>query len=113
VFEDLAGDADVKGFTDSKTGIHHGSRNHSFQKHRLSDLGVTEEVMDLLWAHDYDHAGVAELHLRKEELLNRPDVDVFVDAPDDSRSKWEKIENTKDNAPIPPEVKNTLDEMYR
>lgn len=113
LIEDLTDQADVTGFTDSKTGIHHGSSNHSFSKHRLSDLGVTDEVSDLLWAHDYDHTGVVELHMRKDELIARPDVDVFEHAQDDDETMWEKVERTKENAPIPDDVRQTLNEMYQ
>jgi hypothetical protein len=111
--EDLTEQATVTGFTDSKTGIHHGSSSHSFEKHRLSDLGVTDEVADLLWAHDYDHAGVVELHMRKDELVNRPDITIFEHAQDDDETMWEKVERTKENAPIPDDVRQTLNEMYQ
>lgn len=112
VIEEMTDQAEVTGFTDPKTGIHHGSTNHSFQKHRLSDLGVTDEVSDLLWANDYDHAGVHEMALRRDELVNRPDLDVFEDVPDDDEARWRKIEQTREKAPIPPSVQETLDEMY-
>lgn len=111
--EDLTEQADVTGFTDSKTGNHHGSTGHSFDKHKLSDgFNVTEDVVDLLWSHEYDHAGVHELLLRKQEFIARPDVDVFEDVPDDNASRWSRIESTKESAPILPRTQQKLDEMY-
>lgn len=112
VFEDLANDATVTGFTDSKTGIHHGSNNHDFTKHDVSDLNVTDEVRDKLWSNPYDHAGVRELLLRRREFVNNPDVDVFRDADDNDEWKWDEIEKTSENAPIPPDVENKLQSMF-
>jgi len=113
VIEDLTEQASVTGFTDSKTGIHHGSSNHDFRKHDVRDLNVTEEVRDKLWSNPYDHAGVHELLLRKQEFINNPDIDVFTDRDDDSDSwKWNEIEKTSENAPIPPEVRDKLDRMF-
>lgn len=109
--EDLTEQATVTGFTDSKSGIFHGSDNHSFRKHDVRDLNVTEEVRDMLWSNPYDHSAVKELLLRKQEFINA-DVDIFADQDDDSEFKWEEIEKTSENAPIPQDVRNKLDEMF-
>jgi len=112
VIEQVTSDADVGGFTDSKTGIHHGSTNHSFQKHDVSDLNVTEDVREKLWSNPYDHAAVHEMLLRKQEFVNNPDIDIFTDDEDDSDFKWSEIENTSEHAPIPSDVRNKLDSMF-
>jgi hypothetical protein len=112
VIEDLTEQASVTGFTDSKTGIHHGSTNHDFRKHDVRDLNVTDDVRDKLWSNPYDHAGVHELLLRKQEFINNPDIEVFRDADDTDSWKWNEIENTSESAPIPPEVRNKLDNMF-
>lgn len=111
--EDLADQATVTGYTDSKTGIHHGSDDHSFQKHDVRDLNVTDDVRDKLWSNPYDHASVHELLLRKQEFVENPDIDVFEDRDDDADQwKWDKIEETSENAPIPPKVRDKLDRMF-
>jgi len=113
VIEDLTDQAEVTGFTDSKTGIHHGSSRHDFQKHDVTDLNVTDDVRDMLWSNPYDHAAVHEMLLRKQEFVNNPDISVFKDRDDDSDSwKWDEIEKTSENAPIPPEVRDKLDRMF-
>lgn len=112
VIENLTDQASVTGFTDSKTGIHHGSSMHDFQKHDVSDLNVTDEVRDKLWSNPYDHAGVHELLLRKQEFINNPGIEVFRDADDSDSWKWNEIEKTSENAPIPPKVRDKLDSMF-
>lgn len=98
----------ISAFTDEKSGLFH---SHSVGKHRLSDLGVTDEATDRLWYNSFDHAGVHELALRENEFANAP-IDVFEDAPNDDARKWEKINSTKEKAPIPKSVRSDLEERY-
>jgi hypothetical protein len=98
----------VNAFTDEKTGLHHG---HSIDKHRLGDLGVTDEATDHLYYNDFDHAGVVELAYREDQFRN-VDFDVFEDASNDDAEMWQKIRNTKDNAPVPDRVHRRLRQMY-
>ena len=49
----------------------------------------------------------------KQEFISNPDVSVFQDADDGDSWKWNEIEKTSDNAPIPPETRKKLDEMYQ
>lgn len=101
-------DSYVDGFTDSKSGLHHA---HDTTKHTLDMLGVTQEAIDRLWYNSYDHAGVWELALRRDEFINAP-IDVFEDASNASPSKWEKIESTKEKAPIPQHIRGDLEARY-
>lgn len=115
LINELASSARVTGFTDSKTGQFHGSTSHSFDKHRLDDspLNVTEEVCDMLWSHKYDHAGVHEMLYRKNELVERGDIDVFTDTDDDDSRRWDRIRQIADqDAPIAPWVGEKLQNMY-
>lgn len=105
---DAIRDSRVVGFTDTESGLHHG---HSIDKHRIQDLGVTDEAAERLWYNDYDHAGVWELALRKDEFINAP-IDVFEDAPNHSEKKWQAIESTKENAPIPQHVRGDIEARY-
>lgn len=104
----LARTAQVSGFTDEKSGLYHG---HGLQKHTLSDLGVTDEAIDMLHYNSFDHTGVWEMAVREQEFKNAP-FNVFEDAANDDSSKWQKIRNTKDKAPIPSDVKQSLQQMY-
>jgi len=105
---DYAMQTRVSGFTDTKSGIHHG---HGLGKHTLGDLNVTDEVGEMLWSNSNDHTAVHEMALRRQEFEN-VDTDVFTDAPNDSDDKWQKIESTKRKAPIPPSIKQKLRAMY-
>lgn len=98
----------IVGFTDTKSGLHHA---HGLSKHTLSDLGVTEEAASRLWYNDYDHTGVHELWMRREEFTGAP-IDVFTDAANDDQSKWQKINYTSEQAPIPKDVRADLEERY-
>jgi len=98
----------VVSFTDTRSGLHHG---HVPSKHRIQDLGVTDEASERLWYNSYDHAGVHELYVRRSEFENAP-IDVFEDAPNDDASKWQKIQNTSKKAPIPTSVREDLENRY-
>lgn len=101
-------DSHIVGFTDTKSGLHHG---HSMDKHTLDDLGVTDEAIDRLWYNEYDHTGVHELNVRRQEFENAP-ISVFEDAPNDSANKWRMIESTSQKAPIPKRIRRDLEERY-
>lgn len=98
----------ISSFTDTKSGLYHG---HSMNKHTLDMLGVTDEAIDRLWYHAYDHAGVHELCVRREEFVDAP-IDVFEDSSNDDPDKWEKIEYTSQKAPIPKRVRRDLEDRY-
>jgi len=98
----------ITGFTDTKSGLHH---SHSESKHRMQDLGVTDEAIDRLWYNHYDHAGVHELYVRRHEFIDAP-IDVFEDAANDDQDKWAKIKRTSEKAPIPKSVRSDLNERY-
>lgn len=98
----------IVAFTDTKSGLHHG---HGLGKHRLGDLGVTDEAQSRLWYNSNDHTGVWELAIREEEFKRSP-IDIFEDAPNDSASKWNKIHSTKKKAPIPKHVRADLESRY-
>lgn len=98
----------ITAFTDEKSGLHH---NHGIDKHTLADLGVTDEASSRLWYNDYDHAGVHELYLRRDEFMDAP-IDVFDDAENDDAGKWQKIKNTSKKAPIPKKVRSDLESRY-
>lgn len=104
----IAASANCNTFTDETDGLHH---NHGIQKHRLQDLGVTEEVVERLHHRGDGHSGVHELALREQEFRNA-DFDVFEDAANTDPDKWEKINNTRENAPIPGRVRRNLNEMF-
>jgi len=101
-------DSNIVGFTDTKSGLHHG---HGMRKHTLGDLGVTDAASDRLWYNDYDHTGVWEMAVREDEFKTAP-IEVFEDAPNDDPSKWQKIHNTKEKAPIPKHIRSDLKERY-
>ena len=101
-------DSSIVGFTDTKSGLHHG---HSMNKHTLDMLGVTDAAMGRLWYNEYDHAGVHELKLRRDEFENAP-IDIFEDARNDDPSKWRKIDSTSRKAPIPKSVRRDLEARY-
>jgi len=98
----------IVGFTDARSGLHHG---HSMDKHTLDMLGVTEEATSRLWYNSYDHAGVHELQVRRDEFESAP-IEVFEDAANDSAEKWRKIESTSRKAPIPTSVRQDLEARY-
>jgi len=98
----------VDAFTDPKSGIHH---SHQLSKHRIQDLGVTDEAADKLWYSHMDHAAVHEMAVRRGEFEDAP-IDVFEGAPNDDPSMWDKIESTREAAPIPESVKEDLNERY-
>jgi hypothetical protein len=100
--------SEIVGFTDTKSGLHHG---HGMQKHTLSDLSVSQDAIDRLWYNEYDHTGVHEMKVRRSEFENAP-IDVFTDAANDDARKWEKIENTSEKAPIPKDVRSDLEARY-
>lgn len=104
----IAASANCQTFTDETDGLHH---NHSLQKHRLQDLGVTDETVERLHHRGDGHSGVHELALRESEFRNA-DFEVFSDAPNDDASKWRKINNTREDAPIPERVRRNLNEMF-
>lgn len=105
---DIVEGAHLSAFTDTRSGLHHG---HDKTKHDLRDLSVTDEAIEKLWANSYDHTGVHEMAVRRAEFENAP-FDVFEDAPNNDAAKWEKIEDTRDIAPIPQSTKDMLAEMY-
>lgn len=103
----VARTAHVQAFTDDKSGIYH---EHEMYKHTLDMLGVTDETMNRLNYNYYDHAGVHELYLRRDEFMNAP-FDVFSDADNGDANKWEAIQHTSERAPIPQSVRNEIDSM--
>jgi len=118
--EQIAETANVSGFTDSKTGNHHG---HSFDKHRAisetvagnldNTLGMTAQAVDKLYFNDYDHAAPHELIARRNEFENAP-FDVFEDdgvANDDS-TRWTAIERAKGKAPINETHQEQIEQMF-
>lgn len=98
----------ITAFTDTKSGLHHG---HGLRKHTLSDLNVSDEAIDRLWYNEYDHTGVHELYVRRREFENAP-IDVFTDAANDDATKWRKIKQTSEKAPIPKHVRSDLESRY-
>jgi hypothetical protein len=100
--------AQMNAFTDETDGLHHG---HSIEKHRLGDLGVTQDAIDKLHYNDFGHSGVHELAYREQEFRNAT-FDVFTDAPNDDPDKWEKIRNTREQAPVPDRVHRNLEQMF-
>jgi len=100
--------SNIVGFTDTKSGLHHG---HSESKHRIQHLGVTEKCADMLWSNANDHTPLHEMALREQELKNAP-IDVFEDAPNDDPSKWRKIHSTREKAPIPKNIHTQLEEQF-
>lgn len=100
--------ATVNGFTDEKSGLFHG---HGLQKHTLDMLGVTAETSEKLHFNSHDHAGVHELAHRRQEFEHAPFA-VFEDVVNEDPDMWEKIENTREMAPIPQQVRDSLDQMY-
>jgi hypothetical protein len=98
----------VDAFTDPKSGIHHG---HSKQKHRLQDLGVSSQTIERLHYNEHDHAGVVELAYREQEFRNAP-FEVFESVSNDDDAMWQKINKTKENAPVPQDVNESLEAMY-
>lgn len=101
-------DSSIVGFTDTKSGLHHA---HGLGKHTLSQLGVTEEAQDRLWYNEYDHTGVHELWMRRDEFRSAP-IDVFENAHNTDREKWSMINSTSEQAPIPKNVRQDLEERY-
>jgi len=104
----IAASANCQTFTDETDGLHH---NHGLQKHRLQDLGVTDEAVERLHHRGDGHSGVHELALRENEFRNA-DFEVFDDAPNNAPYKWRKINNTREDAPIPERVRRNLNEMF-
>jgi hypothetical protein len=102
------GNEAVEGFISPTSGVPHG---HSFEKHTLDDLNVTEEAIDHLHYDQYDHAGPHEL-LKRRDYFENASYDVFEDADNDDETKWAKIESTADKAYIPPSVEDELREMF-
>jgi hypothetical protein len=98
----------VDAFTDPKSGIRHG---HEISKHCIQDLGVTDEAADKLWYSHMDHAALWEMAVRRGEFEDAP-IDVFEDAANDDPDKWDAIESTKQNAPVPQSVKGDINERY-
>lgn len=101
-------DSTIEAFTDTRSGLHH---NHGLGKHRIQDLGVTDECADMLWSNANDHTPLHEMALREQELKNAP-IDVFEDAENDNARKWEKIHSTRQKAPIPTDIRNQLEEQF-
>jgi hypothetical protein len=101
-------DSRIVAFTDTKSGLHH---SHHPSKHRVQDLGVTEDAVEKLWSNANDHTGVVEMSMRENEFSNAP-FEVFENAPNDDPSKWQKIHSTKEKAPIPKHIRSMLEEMY-
>lgn len=98
----------ITAFIDTRSGLHHG---HGLQKHTLGQLGVTDAAQSRLWYNSHDHAGVHEMKVRRDEFEDAP-IDVFDDAANDDPSKWQKIEDTSKQAPIPSHVRDDLSERY-
>lgn len=116
--EQIAETASVSGFTDSKTGNHHG---HSFDKHRAiseatvgtldNTLGMTEQAVDKLYFNDYDHSSPHELMARRDEFENAP-FDIFEDAANDDLTRWRAIGTAQRNAPINETHQEQIDKMF-
>jgi len=84
----------VSSFTDEKSGLFH---SHPPSKHRVQDLGVTDEAADKLWSNDNDHTGVVEMAMRESEFSNAP-FDVFEDAPNDDSQTLDAREGSDSEA---------------
>lgn len=117
--ESVAETASVSGFTDTKTGNHHG---HGFDKHRAiseaiagdldNTLGMTQDAIDKLYFNDYDHAACHEILARRDEFENAP-FDVFEDdAENDDATRWKAIERAKNQAPINERHREQINEMF-
>jgi hypothetical protein len=100
--------SEIVGFTDTKSGLHH---SHGLNKHTLQEIGVTDEAAQRLWYNDYDHTGVHEMYIRRDEFENAP-IDVFTDAPNRSAKKWRQMKKTSQQAPIPKQVRSDLQSRY-
>jgi hypothetical protein len=98
----------INAFTDTKSGLYH---NHTEKKHRIQDLGVTDECADMLWSNANDHTPLHEMALREQELKNAP-IDVFEDAANDNPSKWQKIHSTREKAPVPKHIRRQLEKQF-
>lgn len=105
----LAQTAEVTGFTDETDGLWH---SHSLKKHRLQDIGVTDEVTDLLDHQANGHSALHELWARRHEFQEMDDVRVFEDVANDDFSKWERINEIRKKAPIPNDIQNKIQEEY-
>jgi len=101
-------DSRISSFTDTRSGLFH---NHSESKHKIQDLGVTDECADMLWSNANDHTPLHEMALREQELKNAP-IEVFEDAPNDDPTMWQKIHSTREIAPIPKHIRLMLEDMY-
>jgi len=104
----IASSAQCTAFTDESDGLHH---DHGIQKHRVQDLGVSDETTERLHHRGDGHSGVHELALREQEFRNA-DFEVFENAANSDPDKWKKINNTRENAPIPDRVRRNLNEMF-
>jgi len=98
----------IVGFTDTKSGLYH---SHPEGKHRIQDLGVTDECADMLWSNENDHTPLHEMALREQELKNAP-IDIFEDADNDNTQRWNKIHFTSENASIPKDVRSQLEKQF-
>lgn len=105
----VAETVDVQSYVDPKTGLMH---RHEVYKHTLKDnFGVASWVINDLHFNSWDHAGVAELAWREDEL-READRNVFMDTDNDDPERWDRINRIEKKAPCPPHVYKTLEAMY-
>lgn len=105
----LATTVDIQHFVDPKTGLLH---RHGVNKHVLrTTFQVKPWVISELFYDSFDHAGLAELSWREDEL-RASGLDVFFDTDNDDQDRWDRINKVETNAPCPPEVYQRLNAMY-
>ncbi len=105
----IARDVSIKHYVDPETGLLH---HHSLDKHVLtSSFKVRPWVIRDLEFSSFDHAGLAELAWREQELRNA-DRDVFYDTDNDDGERWGRIQSIEGDAPCPSHVYQTLTAKY-
>lgn len=105
----LAGTAEFSHFIDPKTGLLH---KHGVNKHlAYTTFDLNYWVIRDLEYSSFDHAGVAELAWREDEL-RQADRDVFSDVSNDDDKRWDYIQRITEKAPCPNHVYNKLDSLY-
>lgn len=107
--EDVATEMDITDFTAPRSNINHG---HNTSKHDVrSAFGVRDEFVSSFFS-DFgiapnDHAAIWLLHYRQSEAIEH-DEPVFKDTHDTDESRWSKIRQRRDAAPIAPETQEAL-----
>ena len=105
----LATTVDIQHFVDPKTGLLH---RHDVDKHTIrTTFNVRPWVVRELHYNNFDHAGVAELAW-KEDQLRADSRDVFFDTDNNDDDRWNRISSIENDAPCPPEVYQRLKAMY-